>query len=563
MTNKKYPKIIAVISFLMIIVLGVFGYVNYNREKEFMKEHLLSEGLIISRILESAVTKNIVTNSDQLQSLIETDIQDTITEQIIFVNGSGKIVAHSNPQEAGKYFKSFDKYDKKGINIEIIDSDLVNIFQIIKPFFIKNNTDSLKTAANNKHLNNLSEKIPLEKAGPLFIVIRFNANEYLNASAEDLRRAIGTGILLLLLSIASVYFVFVINRYHSLNKSLQAMTNYISRVVDNMPNGLISLDKDGRVKTINKNAKSLLELNDNMVEGKYLADLLPNCNTVKTLAPEMDIYNEQINCKLNNGQLVPISITSSRLDDENDNNIGTVIILSDLREVKLLEKKIELSERLASLGQMAAGIAHEIRNPLSSIKGFAQYFRNKFKKESEDWKYASVMIKEVNRLNRVIQDLLNFAKPQESNFAPHNIDQLIDHTLKLIQPDIQEKKINVIKKFYDYLPQLRLDADLITQALLNLFLNASEAMDAGGQLTIEVKYRDKIIELDIADTGIGVSPEILSHIFDPFFTLKKGGTGLGLAIVYRIIEIHDGEIEVFSEPGKGTTFKIKLPNVIK
>ncbi|RKY90696.1 MAG: hypothetical protein DRQ13_12275, partial [Ignavibacteriae bacterium] len=189
----------------------------------------------------------------------------------------------------------------------------------------------------------------------------------------------------------------------------------------------------------------------------------------------------------------------------------------------------------------------------------AQYFRNKFDQDSEDWKYSSVMITEVNRLNRVIQDLLNFAKPRTPKFSPHSIEQLIKHTLKLIQPDVLERKIEVNKKFNKNLQQLWLDGDLITQALLNIFLNAIEAMENEGQLTIKVESKNKIVGIDIVDTGNGIPQENLSHIFDPFFTSKKGGTGLGLAIVYRIIEIHDGEIEVFSEPGKGTTFKIKLP----
>ena len=558
MKNKNYPKIIAAISFLMIIVLGVFGYMNYNREKELMQEHLTAKGLATIKILESTVATNVVSNINEIQSLIETGVQDTLFEQIIFVNDNGEIVAHTNPEIVGKKFESFYNYDWREVKTQIIESGSNNIFQFIQPFPVKINPDSIKEKNDTKILNEPDKSLSLIKAEPLYVIIRFNANEYLDAVAEDLRRAIGTGILLLLLSIASFYFIFVINRYHSLTNSLRTMTNYISGVVESMPNGLISLDKNGSVKTINKNAILLLGLNNEKVLGKSLEDILPNCNTANALTPPIDVYNEQINCILNNGQVVPINITSSRLKDENENTIGAIIMLSDLREIKLLEKKIKRSERLASLGQMAAGIAHEIRNPLSSIKGFAQYFRNKFDQDSEDWKYSSVMITEVNRLNRVIQDLLNFAKPRTPKFSPHSIEQLIKHTLKLIQPDVLERKIEVNKKFNKNIQQLWLDGDLITQALLNIFLNAIEAMENEGQLTIKVESKNKIVGIDIVDTGNGIPQENLSHIFDPFFTSKKGGTGLGLAIVYRIIEIHDGEIEVFSEPGKGTTFKIKL-----
>ncbi|HED37875.1 MAG TPA: hypothetical protein ENI76_06495, partial [Ignavibacteria bacterium] len=236
-----------------------------------------------------------------------------------------------------------------------------------------------------------------------------------------------------------------------------------------------------------------------------------------------------------------------------------VIILRDLREIKLLEKKIERSERLASLGRMAAGIAHEIRNPLSSIKGFALYFQNKFKRNSEDWNYAEVMAGEVDRLNRVIQDLLNFAKPFEPNLKKIDARQLIEHSLKLIQSDAIDKNIIIQKRFEANLPFILGDSDLLTQAMLNLFINAVDAMKKNGKLNIEVSLKGEMIEIIVADTGKGIELENLPHIFDPFFTSKKGGTGLGLAIVFRIIENHSGKIDVKSEIGKGTEFKIFLP----
>ncbi|MHB1687879.1 MAG: two-component system sensor histidine kinase NtrB [Ignavibacteriaceae bacterium] len=559
MKNKNYPKIIAAISFLMLMVLGLFSYLNYNRERDFLNEHLLTEGYTLSRILESVVAEGVVTNLGQFQSLIETSFQDKLINQIILVNEKGKIVAHTDAGMIGKMFESFSNYNKKGVKTEIISSGSKNVFQLIKPFFAVNISDSSKSKQNNDTSELLQNNFFTGEAGRLYIIIRFNANEYLNAEKEDLRRAIGTGVLLLLLGFSSLYFVFVINRYHILIDSLHTMKNYITSVVDSMPNGLISLDEQGIIKTINKNATQLLGLNNEEVGGKLLGDLLPNCNVGKTLFHAKYIYNEQINCTLNDGQIIPLSITSSRLTDENNNVLGTVIILRDLRDIKLLEKKVERSERLASLGHMAAGIAHEIRNPLSSIKGFAQYFRNKFEVNSENWKYASVMVKEVDRLNRVIQDLLNFAKPYEPKLNSIEIEKLISHTLRLVESELTEKKIQVVLENTDNIKPVLGDSDLLTQVFLNLFINAIEALDEAGLLKISFSEESEFMIVEVTDNGKGIKPDDLPKIFDPFFTSKQGGTGLGLAIVYRIIENHNGEISVKSELGMGTTFRIKLP----
>ena len=187
------------------------------------------------------------------------------------------------------------------------------------------------------------------------------------------------------------------------------------------------------------------------------------------------------------------------------------------------------------------------------------YFQNKFKRNSEDWNYAEVMAGEVDRLNRVIQDLLNFAKPFEPNLKKIDARQLIEHSLKLIQSDAIDKNIIIQKKFETDLPFILGDSDLLTQAMLNLFINAVDAMKQNGKLNIEVSLKGKMIEIVVADTGKGIDSENLPHIFDPFFTLKKGGTGLGLAIVFRIIENHNGKIDVKSDIKKGTEFKIFLP----
>ena len=226
-----------------------------------------------------------------------------------------------------------------------------------------------------------------------------------------------------------------------------------------------------------------------------------------------------------------------------------------------LQEKVHRSERLASLGRLAAGVAHEIRNPLSSIKGFAQYFVKRFSGHDEEQGYASVMVKEVDRLNRVITDLLDFAGPKEPRREPQSLETIAEQALKLLAPDLEARKVEVVKDYDPDLPTVSVDRDRISQVFINLLLNALESMEAGGEIRISLHRcgPPPAVEASVADTGAGIPESDREKVFEPFFSKKRKGTGLGLAIVHQIVESHRGDIRVESRPGKGTTFRIRLP----
>jgi len=225
-----------------------------------------------------------------------------------------------------------------------------------------------------------------------------------------------------------------------------------------------------------------------------------------------------------------------------------------------LQQQLRRSERLGALGNLAAGVAHEIRNPLSSIKGFATFLLGKMERES-DADAARMLIREVDRLNRVVSGLLEFARPDAVRLAPTALASVVEHALSLCASDSAGKGIAVRFTAAPDLPLVVADADRLTQALLNLFLNAVQAMDEGGVLDISA-CRDPAggaVLLRIADNGRGIEPEALPSIFDPYVTGRASGTGLGLAIVHRIVEQHGGVIRVESEPGAGSVFFLHLP----
>ena len=171
------------------------------------------------------------------------------------------------------------------------------------------------------------------------------------------------------------------------------------------------------------------------------------------------------------GGRIPLSLSAAPLKDETGREMGLVLLLRDLREIRELQDKVRRSERLASLGRLAAGVAHEIRNPLSSIRGFAQYFMRRLKGQVEEQEYASIMVKEVDRLNRVISELLDFARPKEPHREPQALEEIIDYSLKLLQSEFSQLKIKVEKSFEPDLPNVEVDRDQISQAFLNLLLN--------------------------------------------------------------------------------------------
>jgi two-component system sensor histidine kinase HydH len=241
--------------------------------------------------------------------------------------------------------------------------------------------------------------------------------------------------------------------------------------------------------------------------------------------------------------------------------IGRVMLMYDVTELKKLEAQIRRHDRLVALGKMAAGVAHEVRNPLSSIKGFATLLGSRFPKESEEGEAAGLLVSQVERLNRSITELLTYARPLPLAVAEVAIEPFIEDSLKLIQSDAREMGVAVHHEITLARKQVRLDKDRLNQVLLNLYLNSLQAMEHGGELRVSVREGDSpdTVEITVRDTGCGIAEDILERVMDPYFTTKPEGTGLGLAMVYKIIDEHGGTIKIASKEGEGTTVSMVLP----
>ncbi len=232
------------------------------------------------------------------------------------------------------------------------------------------------------------------------------------------------------------------------------------------------------------------------------------------------------------------------------------------KELREAQEKLVRSERLAAIGQLAGGVGHELRNPLGAIKNAAYYVKGKVAKselahkEPRVIEFLNIMDDEINTSNQIINDLLGFSRVGKPSVLPAQIKDVIEDALS---PTIIPESIKLIKKLDTELPQIEIDASQIHQVLVNIITNAVQAMAEGGKLTIAAREKESFLEVEIADTGCGIPEEAANKIFDPLFTTRAKGIGLGLAVCKTIIDRHEGNIEVKSQAGKGTTFTIKLP----
>ncbi|MCP3901231.1 MAG: PAS domain-containing protein, partial [Desulfobacteraceae bacterium] len=345
---------------------------------------------------------------------------------------------------------------------------------------------------------------------------------------------------------------------------IKQLQQYTEKILDTMNDGLLIIDMDGNINTANPAACSILgvpdnqQLEDNHVLKCFNKELSFTNYIQKSLENPSGRNQHEINIKTGEGTRTILAGTSLL---ESDQKIPKQIIfnLNDISSFKKLEAEIRQTQRLADLGIFAAGMAHEIRNPLSAIKTYVALLPKKIDNPGFLEKFQRTVPREINRLNIFIEELLELSREPKYNFKLTDIQKLILHCTELVEADFQTKNIDC--KFDDLndLPSVMADADQLEKIFINLMLNAAQAMPNGGVLTINTLSNENMVIIDFKDTGLGFSSEVAENIFNPFFTTKAKGTGLGLAISHKVISEHGGNIKAESELEKGSCFSVRLP----
>ncbi|PLX99240.1 MAG: hypothetical protein C0623_10045 [Desulfuromonas sp.] len=381
------------------------------------------------------------------------------------------------------------------------------------------------------------------------------------ARAEDFKQSLILLGILFLLATGGLYALFLAHRNQVTRAALENMKLYTTNVISSMPTGLITIDTDRKIVSANPKAIELFDCPEQDMRGKTLQQLTgpEECSLAPFLRAGKEFIDQPMECIRKDGETIPLKVSASHLRDIDDSLRGMVLILRDQREIRSMEEMLERSRRHAALGRMAAGIAHEIRNPLGTLRGFAQYFARLGNKDSKAEEYSEMMVAEVDRLNRTVSALLQFSRPREPELTDANLNQLLIKTKTLIQSDTDSHHVD----FRLNLPKTEIvasvDPDLILQAVLNLLQNSIAAVSDNDLIELGLEKEADYVTIRVRDTGKGMTVEEQSKMFDPFFTTRKDGTGLGMAVVLQIVEQHRGRIEVDSETGRGTCVELILP----
>ncbi len=379
-----------------------------------------------------------------------------------------------------------------------------------------------------------------------------------NINSRITQRIIFIGLALLVFGFVTLAFVFTRQNFDVLTKRYKAIESYSNQIIENVNDGIIVLDSQSIIKTINSAALGILELQSGI--DKNASEIFGgnNCNKILESASRL----QQIDCVIN-GRTKILLVSKSILNTDEDSE--TVLIFSDMTEQILMEKQIHRKEKLATMGELASSVAHEIRNPLNAIGTIAQQLNKDFepKENVEEYKSLSKLVyKEVKRINETIENFLMFAKPMPIKAERFDLREFLLQIHKQYKPLLDQKNI-ALNININWNGTVKWDSQQIKQVMINLIENSIHSIEEAGKIEIDVTEKDSdTVEIKLSDNGKGIPSEMINKIFNLYFTTKTNGSGIGLSVVQKIINEHNGIISVESRLNNGTVFTILIPKEI-
>ena len=347
-------------------------------------------------------------------------------------------------------------------------------------------------------------------------------------------------------------------------KNAERKLRLLADIAENVSEAICCTDSQGRIIYWNAHAEKLFQYSRDEVLGRHVSLLIPEdrVEELQSCLAEAE-RRGATSCETDriarDGRRVIVELNVTPMRDEEGRVKAYIMMMRDITQRKQMERQIIISEKLASLGVLATGIAHELNNPLNNISLLAQLLKEDIRSGRAREEEADMIVQQVERASRIIRGLLELSREGIIHFEPVDVNELVDETLTFLEDTVSRAGVRVVRRL-GKVPQVAGDRVMLQQVFANLITNACQSMKPGGRLTIETAYREGRVEVSFTDTGSGIPEEHLSRIFDPFFTTKDGsGTGLGLAVSHTIIKKHEGEILVESEPGRGSTFRVLLP----
>ncbi|MCF6248785.1 MAG: ATP-binding protein [Desulfobacula sp.] len=595
MKQKKFFFIPpAVLAGVLLIIVPVFVGMTHDRlkrQEEFFTQKLLEKGISLIRTFEAGTRAGMLNmhwGAKRIQTLLtETALQPDVVYMMITTR-EGRILSHSDASLVDGNYSDMPMVSKDDIDPFLVYHRVLNpkkkqaVFEVYKRFVPIH--DKKKERPGRMHRMHIEESLSgMQPNGSQTSDIQMNrdkdwSQQYLkhkghpdSGSAEHymiaglsmdrvriagnrlVKKTVWQAVVYFLLVCAGMVTLFAFQAYRSTKASLSTVKAYSDAVIQNMPAGLVTMDKNGKVTAMNAAAKRIL--------GNTIDRIFPQLKELMgDVQKDAQALTREISLEIEADKKLLLDLTASAIQNSEGELTGFLFLFKDLTLLKELKQQVETNKRLAAIGKLAAGVAHEIRNPLSSIKGFATYFSRRYKENEKDRDTARIMVKEVDRINRSITQLLEFAKPMSVEKTSVDVSAIIAHSLKLVEHDLGKNKIYAGIKSSLTSQTIFTDGDRLNQVLLNLYMNAIQAMPENGTLDIRINDVDPGgIEIQVCDNGPGIDEQTLEQIFEPYFTTRATGTGLGLSIVHRIMENLGGSISVDSTINQGTCFKLFLP----
>ena len=596
------PWLLAAAIGLLSLIIVIFAANNIKRERGMLTEGLFRKGEAIIRFVEAGMRASMITGmmgnmmgmnvpdasgAAQTQRLIEQASESPDIYYIAVIDVSGNVLVHSDPEKIGttiqRDFNILDQADPSStFHIISLPDDRYKVFEVLGSFNPFRGRGGLK-----KWREQFKQQYPLKPGElsqgntppdswhqstlgsdthPQFILVGLDMTELENTVRRYRFQMIFMSITLLLIGLGGWISLMAAQSYSISQEALNRVQAFTGLLISRLPVGIIATDQDGRIRTFNSTAAAMTGRDiDSVRNGEPQAVLPSEVARFFYLPDQRDEITDR-DVVLTGADNVQYSLHLSSLPVYNQYSVfmGRVLLMYDLSELKRLEKEIQRHDRLVALGKMAAGVAHEVRNPLSSIKGFATLLGSKFNEGSREHEAADLLVQEAERLNRSITELLNYARPTALRKEAVNIGEMVDLSLKLVSSDAQALGVKISRDIEPDLPAIPVDKDKINQVLLNLYLNGLQAMEESTsekelKVSVHRDGTDRMLLIEVQDTGSGIPQKDLDKVLDPYFTTKPDGTGLGLALAYKIIDEHKGAIRLASIEGEGTTVSVALP----
>jgi signal transduction histidine kinase len=362
-------------------------------------------------------------------------------------------------------------------------------------------------------------------------------------------------------------------RMRNVEEVFSALKENLDSIMANLQDGIVLFTAEGRAALVSDSVERFLNIPRTQLFGGSVDNIFSRDTALGRMVREAFDYGrplEQQEVNTENGRRIQVSLDFV-LDQTLEHgsrgggalpgvSLGALLTLRDLESVREIENELELSRRLASIGRLTSGVGHEVKNPINAIVVHLELLRNKLSgPDARAMRHLEIIESEIQRLDRVVQTLVDFSRPVELQLKEQDLRRIVSGVLMLASAELETHNVRVYSHMPDRPVVTKVDADLIKQAILNIVLNGAQAMAQGGELHVTLREEGRMAAIEIADSGSGIPDDIREKIFDLYFTTRKDGSGIGLAMTYRIIQLHNGSIDVQSEQNIGSTFTLKLP----